>query len=306
MTIGLEFLSGEANYIPPPLAKGEILNGIAGFLEKDSVKKRPRPLDLYGPYKNQEELETDLLSGLKSTARAPKTARSERKVFDNAFGSTVETETEDDESQSHDTTSIEEAETGDEVNVAFDVQRLPAAYGTKTTEMLIESLFNPVRVSDKTEESPFTIYEPPSPDNSPPLPNRTHASSSHRQIGLGITHDLNTTAVLPPRQSSFTVEETYSMHTTTTSDSASELSHHTSSSLHSRLVETSRIRVQKTIKANARSTPEGRVIVEGSHTRVSSEDLTSSSIDVVRSWWRRNISKHNLTITKTPNNQLST
>jgi len=283
--VELEYLSGEANYKPPPLAKGEILNGIAGFLEKDSVKKRPRPLDLYGPYKNQEELETNLLSGLKSTARAPKTARSERKISDITFNS-IETETEDDES--HDTTSFEEAGMGDEVNVAFDVQRLPGAYGTKTTEMLIESLFNPVRVSDKTEESPFTIYDPPSPDHSPHLPHvtpnvgTTRPPTSYRRVGLGITHDLNVTS----RQHGFTVEETYSMHTT--SDSASELSHTTCSSLHE-----TRLRAQKAM-ANARSTPEGRVIVEGpsSHMmKVSSEDLASSSIDVVRSWWKRNISK---------------
>lgn len=290
MTVELEYLSGEANYISPPLAKGEILNGIAGFLEKDSVKKRPRPLDLYGPYKNQEELETDLLSGLKSTARAPKTARSERKVSETT-NSTFETETEDDES--HEATSFEESETGDGVNVAFDVQRLPGAYGTKTTEMLIESLFNPVRVSDKTEESPFTIYDPPSPNYSPHLPHvtpnvgTTRPPTSYRRVGLGITHDLNATSC----QNSFTVEETYSMHTT--SDSASELSHTTCSSMHSRPLET-RLRVQKTM-ANARSTPEGRVIFEGqsSHVvKVSSEDLTSaSSIDVVRSWWKRNISK---------------
>jgi hypothetical protein len=165
--------------------------------------------------------------------------------------------------------------------------------------MLIESLFNPVTVSDKTEESPFTIYAPPSPDHSPPLPHitpRIGTTQPYRRVGLGlsgITHDLNTTAILPSRQNRFAAEESYSMHTT--SDSASELSH--TSSFH-----TGRVHVQKAM-VNARSTPEGRVIVEGtsSHMKVSSEDLTSSSIDAVRGWWRRNISKHNLSITKTPN-----
>ncbi len=170
-------------------------------MEKESVKKRPRALDLYGPYKNQEELETDLLSGLKSTAKVPKTARSERKIFDTNH---PETETEDE------TTSLEEHDTEDEVSVAFDVQRLPVAYGTKTTEMLIESLFNPVKVFDKTEESPFTIYEPPSPD-SPPRTNRGPSV-----IGLGLSGGVSRgqdRTVLPTRQMSY--EESSSMHATT-------------------------------------------------------------------------------------------
>lgn len=162
MKIELEYISGETNYIAPPLPKGEILNGIAGFLEKTSVKKRPRALDLYGPYKNQEELEENLLSGLKSTARVPKTARSERKVSDvPSVGMSVETETEDDTTSYEGVLDGEEEKEEEQVpSVAFDVQCLPMAYGTKTTEVLIDSLFNPVRVTDKMEESPFTIYEP--------------------------------------------------------------------------------------------------------------------------------------------------
>lgn len=290
----MEYLSGETNYIPPPLAKPEILNGIAGYLEKDSVKKRPRPLDLYGPYKNQEELETDLLSGLKSTAKPPRTARSERKFSEGTFNSTIETETEDDES--HETISLDETETREELNVAFDVNRLPSAYGTKTTEMLIESLFNPVRISDKTEENPFTIYEPPSPYRTLPLSHVTPkigtTSDPYRGVGLGI-HDASTTnVILPAQHNIIAAEESSSMHTA--SDSTSELSH-TSSSFHSRSV----MQAQK-MMANARSTPEGRVVV-GHKKAAASEDSTSSSVGVVRNWWRRNISKHSLTITKSPN-----
>ena len=164
--IELEYVSGETQYTAPPLPKGEILNGVAGYLEKTSVKKRPRALDLYGPYRNQEELEEDLLSGLKSTARVPKTARSERKVSDMPSVIGQETETEDDltsfEGGGLDVDGEEREDDDYEVapSVAFDVQRLPVAYGTKTTEVLIDSLFNPVMVTDRTEESPFTIYEP--------------------------------------------------------------------------------------------------------------------------------------------------
>jgi len=68
----MEHFSGETNYIPPPLSKGQILAGIAGILDKEVVKRRPRALDLYGPYKDQEELEIDLL-GTSKPARFPKT-----------------------------------------------------------------------------------------------------------------------------------------------------------------------------------------------------------------------------------------
>ena len=73
LTIELEHIGGETQYIPPPLPKGEILTGIAGFLENDVYRKPPRELDLYGPYQNQEELEFDLLGGPLRTVRAPKT-----------------------------------------------------------------------------------------------------------------------------------------------------------------------------------------------------------------------------------------
>ena len=45
--------------------------------------------------------------------------------------------------------------------VPFDVNRLPLAYGPKTTENLIEAIFNPVATSEKKKESPFTYYVPP-------------------------------------------------------------------------------------------------------------------------------------------------
>lgn len=256
-------------------------------MEKESVKKRPRALDLYGPYKNQEELETDLLSGLKSTAKVPKTARSERKIFDTSSRNHTETETEDE------TTSFEEHETGDEVSVAFDVQRLPVAYGTKTTEMLIESLFNPVKVFDKTEESPFTIYEPPSPDSPPRM---RQGPSGGGVIGLGRSSGSRGQN-LPTRQTSY--EESSSMHATT-SDSASEQSHTTSSSLHSRSLQSGRVQAQK-VMANARSTPRGRVVVDNTgHLTVASED--STPLGGVRGWWRRNISRSNLPMTKDSGN----
>ncbi|KAJ3867486.1 hypothetical protein EV359DRAFT_34405 [Lentinula novae-zelandiae] len=46
--------------------------------------------------------------------------------------------------------------------VPFDVSRLPLAYGPKTTEMLIEAIFNPVRVTHHDSKgNPFTYYVSP-------------------------------------------------------------------------------------------------------------------------------------------------
>ena len=56
----------------------------------------------------------------------------------------------------------------DEVDLAFGIQILAHACGTKTIEAIVEALSNPVRVWIKIidvqyESSPFTIYEPPPP-----------------------------------------------------------------------------------------------------------------------------------------------
>jgi hypothetical protein len=201
-----------------------------------------------------------------------------------------------------------------DVGVAFDVRRLPAAYGTKTTEMLIDSLFNPVRVSDRADESPFTIYDPPSsPDRSPlPLSNANATpkeDTTYRRLGLGLVGMSDTDEMVILHHTgeageSSSIHTTTTTTTTTTSDSASEQFHTATGSLYSGLV----------MPQNARSTPEGRVLAGGGHgsvsgggkgpgpghMKVASEDSTASSVGAVRSWWRRNLSKHNLTMTKTP------
>ncbi|KAG2133697.1 N-terminal C2 in EEIG1 and EHBP1 proteins-domain-containing protein [Suillus clintonianus] len=47
LTVQLEHIGGESSYIAPPLPKGEILSGIAGLLDKDVFRTRPRTIDLY-------------------------------------------------------------------------------------------------------------------------------------------------------------------------------------------------------------------------------------------------------------------
>ncbi|KAJ3528085.1 hypothetical protein NMY22_g9543 [Coprinellus aureogranulatus] len=53
-------------------------------------------------------------------------------------------------------------ERGTHIRVAaFDVQRLPLAYGPKTTESLIDALFNPGITTDRTDDDPFVMYVSP-------------------------------------------------------------------------------------------------------------------------------------------------
>lgn len=193
----MEWVHGVTSYVPPPLAKGEILTGLAGFLDSTTSKKRPRALDIYGPYKDQEELEIDLMAAPKSavpfsarpitpgpSARprtpglngvggypAPLTGVPQGSNHSHTDEEGTNSEGHDHYAESdyahvhHDFDEVLNANSHDHptVGVAFDVHRLPFAYGTKTTETLIEALFNPVRITEKREESPFTIYEPPEP-----------------------------------------------------------------------------------------------------------------------------------------------
>jgi hypothetical protein len=145
LTISVTHASGPSVFHAPPLPKGEISNGISGILEENEVyRTRPRGLNLYGPYEDQEELEIDLL-GAKAKGKTKE-------------GSSADTK--------HKHTRTISAPTP-----IFDPERLPHAYGPKTTETLIEALFNPVVVGERRRESPFTVYvEPGAPSSPPPRP----------------------------------------------------------------------------------------------------------------------------------------
>ncbi|KDR76955.1 hypothetical protein GALMADRAFT_210142 [Galerina marginata CBS 339.88] len=267
LTIEMEYVSGESHFIPPPLAKGEILTGIAGFLEKDIVKKRPRALDIYGPYNDQEELEIDLLGTAKS-ARIPKTARSTRRPSD--------------KSTPPDSDSDEDNDVEEEVGVAFDVQRLPFAYGTKTTEMLIDALFNPVKTTEKREESPFTVYEPPSPSATPTANGRT--SKPAHSVGLGFTGvalDRHAT-IVPTRQNSIaSSHEESSSSVYSTSSSSASVRTTTSEGSKGRSREAGNgSKTMSEAHHHASSAPEGRVVVDPA----AAEEL---QIGGIRGWWRR-------------------
>jgi len=291
----MEHISGETSYIPPPLSKGEILAGIAGFLDKEVVKRRPRALDLYGPYKDQEELEIDLL-GTSKSARFPKTAKSERRIpttTTNLHDSFTTTDTAEDEGEEDlESEGVQEEEEEEQVGVAFDVRRLPYAYGTKTTEMLIDALFNPAKTSLKHEESPFTVYEPPSPASSshsagitPRVGARSHVNKSAGVMGLGLTG-------VPPLDRNATIGKRHGSTTTTASSSVYSTS---DSSVHTTTTSSTKSRSRGRGSQSdshhghsvafaagggaPRGTPEGRVVVPSRQ-----ED---TSMGGLCGWWKR-------------------
>ncbi|KAH7873284.1 uncharacterized protein C8R40DRAFT_1172914 [Lentinula edodes] len=177
LTIYLEHSGGDTNYIAPLLPKAEIFNGVADLLDDDVYITRPRALDLWGPYHNQQELEMDLLGGTsipelqsaaaeKSRSKSRVRARSKSRLThtripSNGKNSMISAEDMNSDADFYideDDSDIEESR----YEVPFDVSRLPLAYGPKTTEMLIEAIFNPVRVTHHDlKGNPFTYYVSP-------------------------------------------------------------------------------------------------------------------------------------------------
>lgn len=71
LTVQLEHINGESSYIAPPLPKGEILSGVAGLLDNDIFRTRPRTLDLYAnDYSSSSSVST--ISSHSSGKRGPK------------------------------------------------------------------------------------------------------------------------------------------------------------------------------------------------------------------------------------------
>ncbi|KIK69704.1 hypothetical protein GYMLUDRAFT_236194 [Collybiopsis luxurians FD-317 M1] len=180
LTIYLEHVGGDTNYIAPPLPKGEIFNGLTDLLEEDVYLTRPRALDLWGPYHSQQELEMDLLGGMsipelqsaaagksRSKSRTRNRSKSRQRpghgrIPSNGKNSMISAEDMESDADGYvdaeDDSDLEEPR----YEVPFDVSRLPLAYGPKTTEMLIEAIFNPVRVTDlDSSGNPFTYYMSP-------------------------------------------------------------------------------------------------------------------------------------------------
>ncbi|KAG6867666.1 hypothetical protein C0993_012567 [Termitomyces sp. T159_Od127] len=179
-------------FTAPPLPKGEILNGISSILQGDSLlggfegdmyRVRPKGLDLYGPYYDQEELEFDILGGRAAPTSPGKRAEKDkdkakgRKGKGNDMDATPIPAPTPVRTRKRSSTQF------------FDPSRLPLAYGTKTTELLIEALFNPVETRHKEKESPFTVYVP---DPLEGVPKRPAATPLQRPLRDPSTPIINT------------------------------------------------------------------------------------------------------------------
>ncbi|KAG6810437.1 hypothetical protein H0H92_011856 [Tricholoma furcatifolium] len=189
-------------FTAPPLPNGEILNGITSILQGASLvcgyecemfRSRPRGLEMYGPYYDQEELEFDLFGG----RAAPKGKNRDK-------GKGKEKDRDKDKEPKNLQEQGREPPTptprmGRERSAtqSFDPSKLPLAYGARTTEALIEALFNPVETRHVEKESPFTVLvsgggaDPQvSVGLSPPLSSinsSSSSSSSGSRRGLGVS-----------------------------------------------------------------------------------------------------------------------
>ncbi|KAH7876156.1 uncharacterized protein C8R40DRAFT_1169810 [Lentinula edodes] len=169
LTICLKHSGVDTNYIAPLLPKADIFNGVADLLNDDVYITRPRELDLWGRYHNQQQLEMDLLprTGIPELQNAAAEKSSNGK---NSTRFAEDMNSDEDFYIDEDDSDIEESR----YEVPSDVSRLPFAYGPKTTEMLIEAIFNPqvreeqarklerVRDKDRTGPAPYLDNESPS------------------------------------------------------------------------------------------------------------------------------------------------
>lgn len=187
-----------------------------GELSRTRAQAVHHGIDLYGPYRDQEELELDLFG-----TRCPnKRSWSTQRRFPR----------DDDDSDVDEGSELQHA------TPAFDVERLPLAYGSKTTETLIEAIFNPVRTTERRCESPFTVYvSQPSPLL--PSSHSLGANSGDRDgidsLGLGLVNlppDPRPEFVRPVE-----VASVYSTESSSASSGSGAMSH----SVHSQCSQTS-------------------------------------------------------------------
>lgn len=136
LTIHLEHTAGELAYVAPPLPKGEILSGVAGFLESSDIYRTcPRASDLY-THASSGSSSDDVGAGLGSDVSS---------IVSGSGASNGAS------SQSHG-----RHQTAKRQRRPFEVSKLPTINDPRGTEKLIEALFNPVPVTQPGEVTPFT------------------------------------------------------------------------------------------------------------------------------------------------------
>jgi hypothetical protein len=139
LTIHLEHTAGELAYVAPPLPKGEILSGVAGFLQSSDVyRTRPRASDLYthAPSDSSSDDDADAASGSDTSSIVS--------------GSGVSNGPSQTHGDGHRHATVKKQRR------PFEVAKLPTINDPRGTEKLIEALFNPVPVTQPSKVTPFT------------------------------------------------------------------------------------------------------------------------------------------------------
>ncbi|KAF8556567.1 hypothetical protein OG21DRAFT_1602145 [Imleria badia] len=143
LTIHLEHTAGELAYVAPPLPKGEILSGVAGFLESSDIyRTRPRASDLYTGASSDSSSDdaasgsdaSSIISGSGASHGGPSKSTGHGQAHGDGY--------------QHATIKKQRR--------PFEVAKLPTISDPKGTEKLIEALFNPVPVRQPSKVTPFT------------------------------------------------------------------------------------------------------------------------------------------------------
>ncbi|EIW79571.1 hypothetical protein CONPUDRAFT_166319 [Coniophora puteana RWD-64-598 SS2] len=174
VTIQLEHIGGETAYVAPPLPKGEILGGVAGLLDNDVYRTRPR--DIYvgstgGACSSSDGESLSASSGGGGTPSKsafasfgelghPSPAGGKDKTGGSAFWGGLGEWSKDVRAQRRKKKRRKQQRDahGNAVRTRpFDLSRLPEVHGVRATERLVDALFNPVATTGTTV-SPFTYY----------------------------------------------------------------------------------------------------------------------------------------------------
>ncbi|KAF4607805.1 hypothetical protein EYR40_000140 [Pleurotus pulmonarius] len=149
LTVQLECVGGERNFVAPPLPKGQILGGVKGVLDSDVLRLRPRiaglergmAMAMTGPMGFFPELGAGNGPGVKPgpfpTSNGAITVAGEQ----------------------------------------YTPDTLSLMYGPRMTENIIDAIFNPVPTTDKAKQGPFTYYLDPSEEESSTQPESSSPSS---------------------------------------------------------------------------------------------------------------------------------
>jgi hypothetical protein len=167
--------------------------GISGILQSGAYRNRPKALDLHDLYNPPD------LPGLKSS-----------KIATGALSPALATLS---PSMAYERILMD--------GMPFDSARLPLAYGPKSTETLIEAIFNPVPTHSATT-SPFTYYVP-EPKKRPSL-TRSQSTSANDSLKFQV-HEGDSPSEAPSVYSTDTgSEDTHTSDYTTTTKSSEPLS----------------------------------------------------------------------------------